>query len=30
VYRRIQAAESVDADRNGIPDVYETDLDSDR
>jgi NhaA family Na+:H+ antiporter len=27
VYRRIHAAESVDADRDGIPDVYESDAD---
>ncbi|MEV6596773.1 Na+/H+ antiporter NhaA [Actinoplanes sp. NPDC051346] len=27
VYRRIHAAESVDADRDGIPDVYEADRD---
>lgn len=27
VYRRIHAAESADADRDGIPDVYETDAD---
>jgi NhaA family Na+:H+ antiporter len=27
VYRRIEAAESLDADHDGIPDVYEADLD---
>jgi NhaA family Na+:H+ antiporter len=30
VYRRIHAAENVDADRDGIPDVYETDHETGR